>query len=83
MLGRAVVVTPDAEVNRGVLWAKANMLRTELQAPTGWSFVNDPTRSNNSVGRDTAWFAFGADYLTPDSRASRCSDTSSAKKSPG
>ena len=59
-------MTPDAEVNRGVLWAKANMLRTELRAPTGWSFVNDPTRSNNSVGRDTAWFAFGADYLTPD-----------------
>ena len=66
VLARAVVVTPDAEVNRGVLWAKANMLRTELLAPTGWSFVNDPTRSNNSVGRDTAWFAFGADYLTPD-----------------
>ena len=66
VLARAVVVTPDAEVNRGVLWAKANMLRTQLRAPTGWSFVNDPTRSNNSVGRDTAWFAFGADYLTPE-----------------
>ncbi len=66
VLARAVVLTPDAEVNRGVLWAKANMLRTELRSPTGWSFVNDPTRSNNSVGRDTAWFAFGADYLTPE-----------------
>lgn len=66
VLGRSVVVTPDAEVNRGVLWAKANMLRTELHSPTGWSFVNDPTRSNNSVGRDTAWFAFGADYVTPE-----------------
>jgi hypothetical protein len=66
VLCRSVVVTPDPEVNRGVLWAKANMLRTELLAPTGWSFVNDPTRSNNSVGRDTSWFAFGADYLTPD-----------------
>jgi hypothetical protein len=64
-LSRSVVITPDAEVNRGVLWAKANMLRTMLLAPTGWSFVNDPTRSNNSVGRDTAWFAFGADYLRP------------------
>lgn len=66
ILSRAVVVTPDSEVNRGVLWAKANMLRTEVLAQTGWSFVNDPTRSNNSVGRDTAWFAFGADYITPD-----------------
>jgi len=66
ILSRAVVMTPDADVNRGVLWAKANMLRTQLLAPTGWCFVNDPTRSNNSVARDTAWFAFGSDYVTPD-----------------
>ncbi len=66
ILDRSVVVTPAADVNRGVLWAKANMLRTELRAPTGYCFVNDPTRSNNSVARDTAWFSFGADYLTPD-----------------
>lgn len=66
ILRRAVVMTPDAEVNRGVLWAKANMLRTQLLAPTGWCFVNDPTRSNNSVARDTAWFSFGSDYVTPD-----------------
>ncbi len=66
ILNLAVVVTPDQDVNRGVLWAKANMLRTQVLAQTGWCFVNDPTRSNNSVGRDTAWFAFGADYITPD-----------------
>ncbi|HEY8296546.1 MAG TPA: hypothetical protein VIG32_00790 [Candidatus Baltobacteraceae bacterium] len=66
ILNRAVVITPDQDVNRGVLWAKANMLRTEVLSLTGWSFVNDPTRSNNSVGRDTAWFAFGSDYITPD-----------------
>lgn len=66
ILNRAVVMTPDADVNRGVLWAKANMLRTQSLAPTGWCFVNDPTRSNNSVARDTAWFAFGSDYVTPD-----------------
>jgi Mannosylglycerate hydrolase MGH1-like glycoside hydrolase domain len=65
VLRLAVVVTPDREVNRGVMWAKANMLRTQLLAPTGWAFVNDPTRSNNSVARDTSWFAFGADYVTP------------------
>lgn len=65
-LNRTVVVTPDPNVNRGVLWAKANMLRTQLCAPTGWCFVNDPTRSNNSVGRDTAMFALGADYVTPE-----------------
>lgn len=65
ILSRAVMITPDSEVNRGVLWAKANMLRVQLQAQTGACFVNDPTRSNNSVARDTAWFAFGSDYITP------------------
>ncbi len=65
-LGRAVLLTPNPQVNRGVLWAKANMMRTLVKAPTGWCFVNDPTRSNNSVGRDTAWFAYGGDYLNPD-----------------
>jgi hypothetical protein len=65
VLDQAVVVTPDTDVNRGVLWAKANMLRTQLCAPTGWCFVNDPTRSNNSVGRDTASFALGSDYVMP------------------
>ena len=66
ILNRSVVLTPDPEVNAGVLWAKANMLRTIMLAPTGWCFVNDPTRSNNSVARDTAWFAFGADYILPE-----------------
>jgi Bacterial alpha-L-rhamnosidase 6 hairpin glycosidase domain len=66
VLDRAVVLTPDSSLNEGVLWAKANMLRVQNRAETGWCFTNDPTRSNNSVARDTAWFAFGADYLTPD-----------------
>jgi len=65
VLSRAIVATPEADINRGVLWAKANMLRVETRSQTGWSFVNDPTNSHNSVGRDTAWFAYGADYLTP------------------
>lgn len=66
VLDTAIVMSPDVNVNRGVLWAKANMLRTALCAPTGWCFVNDPTRSNNSVGRDTASFALGADYIMPE-----------------
>ncbi|HEV3153357.1 MAG TPA: amylo-alpha-1,6-glucosidase [Candidatus Baltobacteraceae bacterium] len=65
ILNRAVVVTPDPEVNRGVLWAKANMLRSQSLTQQGWCFVNDPTRSNNSVGRDTAWYANGCDYVMP------------------
>lgn len=66
VLSRAIMITPDSEVNRGVLWAKANMLRVQLRAQTGACFVNDPTRSNNSVARDTAWFAFGSDFMTPE-----------------
>lgn len=67
ILRRAVVFTPNDVVNRGVLWAKANMVRMLIQSPDGkWCFVNDPTRSVNSVGRDTAWFAYGADYIWPD-----------------
>jgi len=65
-LRRSVLRTPDRDVNQGVLWAKANMLRVQTYAPTGWCFTNDPARSNNSVGRDTAWMAFGADYLHPE-----------------
>ena len=65
-LGRALLLTPDAEVNRGALWAKANMLRVALHTKTlGWCFVNDPAKSSNAVARDTAWFAFGADYVIP------------------
>ena len=64
-LSNAVLLTPNPQVNRGVLWAKANMMRTLVKAQTGWCFVNDPTRSNNSVGRDTSWFAYGGDYLNP------------------
>jgi Bacterial alpha-L-rhamnosidase 6 hairpin glycosidase domain len=66
LLGKAVVLTPNPEVNRGVLWAKANMLRVEMKAPSGWCLTNDPTRSSKAVGRDTAWFAYGSDYLTPE-----------------
>lgn len=65
-LRSSVLRTPSVDVNHGVLWAKANMLRVQTYAPTGWCFTNDPTRSNNSVGRDTAWMTFGADYLNPD-----------------
>ncbi len=65
-LKRAVLRTPDRDVNQGVLWAKANMLRVQTFRPSGWCFTNDPTRSNNSVARDTAWMSFGADYLRPE-----------------
>lgn len=65
-LARALLMTPDADVNHAALWAKANMLRVASRTHAlGWCFVNDPARTNNAVARDTAWFAFGADGLMP------------------
>jgi glycogen debranching enzyme len=65
VLDRAVVTTPEAEVNRGAQWAKANMLRCLLLTQQGWCIVNDPAETTHAVGRDTAWFSLGADYVAP------------------
>ncbi|HKU68224.1 MAG TPA: hypothetical protein VJP85_10645 [Candidatus Baltobacteraceae bacterium] len=66
VLERSVAVTPNAEINRGVLWAKTNMQRVMLRPPSGWTFTNDPLRSHHCVARDAAWFCAGADYFRPD-----------------
>jgi glycogen debranching enzyme len=71
VLERSVAITPNAEINRGVLWAKTNMQRVMLRPPSGWTFTNDPLGSTNCVGRDAAWFCAGADYFRPDF-ASEC-----------
>lgn len=63
VLERSVAITPNPEINRGVLWAKANMERVLLAPPSGWTFTNDPMRSTNAVARDAAWFCAGADYF--------------------
>lgn len=66
-LGRAVVFTPNDVINRGCMWAKANIERVLLKSsPTGWGFTNSPTQSTKCVGRDSAWFCAGADYFRPD-----------------
>jgi hypothetical protein len=65
VLARSQVVTPNPDVNHGVTWAKANMLRVQLRTPTGFGFTNDPARGSKAVGRDTALYALGSDYLTP------------------
>jgi hypothetical protein len=62
-LARTVVMTPSNEVNLGVRWAKANMLRVMRASPTGPGFSNDPGRSSACVGRDAAWFVHGCDYV--------------------
>ncbi len=70
-LSRSQVITPNPDVNHGVTWAKANMLRVQLRTASGCGFTNDPTRSSRAVARDTAFYALGSDYVTPAfSRAS-------------
>jgi len=64
-LARTVVLTPSRAVERGVRWAKANMLRVMRRTPTGAGFTNDPGRSSACVGRDAAWFVHGCDYVDP------------------
>jgi glycogen debranching enzyme len=66
VLERSVAVTPNEEINRGVLWAKTNMHRVMLRPPSGWTFTNNPMRSSKAVGRDAAWFCAGADYFRQD-----------------
>ncbi|HEX3671287.1 MAG TPA: hypothetical protein VHT92_06230 [Candidatus Cybelea sp.] len=61
----AAIETPEPEVNRGVRWAKVNMIRSMLFAEQGWCIVNDPAETTHAVGRDTAWFAIGAAYIAP------------------
>jgi glycogen debranching enzyme len=65
MVGVSQVLTPDAQINLGVAWAKVNMLRVMAMYPTGPAFTNDPSLSSAVVGRDAAWFAWGCDFLAP------------------
>lgn len=65
VVGVTDVMTPDPQINMGVIWAKANMLRVMSRYPTGFAFTNDPSQSSAVVGRDAAWFTYGCDHLLP------------------
>ncbi len=56
---------PSPEISRGVVWAKANMLRIVKQYPNGWGATNSPP-SDILVSRDTSWFVHGFDYFLPE-----------------
>jgi hypothetical protein len=71
VLARTIAITPNAQINRGILWSKTNMQRVILDTPQGWAFTNDPLQSTKCVGRDTAWFCAGTDYFRSDFSA-RC-----------
>ncbi len=63
-LSQARFMTPSPVVNRGVVWAKANMLRIVKEYPQGWGATNSPP-SDILVSRDTSWFVHGFDYFMP------------------
>lgn len=55
---------PSPTISRGVVWAKANMLRIIKEYPNGWGSTNSPP-SDILVSRDTSWFVHGYDYFLP------------------
>ncbi len=55
---------PSPAISRGVVWAKANMLRIIKEYPNGWGSTNSPP-SDILVSRDTSWFVHGFDYFLP------------------
>ena len=57
-------LVPSPVVSRGVVWAKANMLRIIKEYPKGWGSTNSPP-SDILVSRDTSWFVHGFDYFLP------------------
>lgn len=65
-LAVAAVSTPDALLNEGAQWSKANMLRVLARYPTGVAFTNEPGLSSHVVARDVAWFVYGCDFLRPE-----------------
>lgn len=64
-LADARFMTPSPEISRGVVWAKANMLRIVKEYPHGWGSTNSPP-SDILVSRDTSWFVHGFDYFLPE-----------------
>ncbi len=63
-LADARLLTPSPLINRGVVWAKTNMLRVIKEYPQGWGSTNSPP-SDILVSRDTSWFVHGYDYFLP------------------
>ncbi|HEY5258203.1 MAG TPA: amylo-alpha-1,6-glucosidase [Candidatus Baltobacteraceae bacterium] len=57
-------MVPSPTISRGIVWAKANMLRIVKEYPHGWGATNSPP-SDILVSRDTSWFVHGFDYFMP------------------
>lgn len=58
-------ICPSPSISRGIVWAKANMLRIIKEYPKGWGSTNSPP-SDILVSRDTSWLVHGFDYFLPE-----------------
>jgi hypothetical protein len=64
ILRKSTVITPSAEIDRAVGWAKVGTLRVQHDYPRGAAFTNNPPQ-DPAVVRDMAWYGMGCDYLNP------------------
>ena len=63
-LTRSRVVTPDAQINRGLQWAKVNILRSRQQFRRGPLTLHDAP--GDVIGlRDVFWGSMAGSYLDP------------------
>ncbi len=66
LLETSAVEMPDRLLTHGIQWAKTCLIRPICHYKLGTASTNDPGRSSNLVGRDTAWYVHGCDFVKPD-----------------
>lgn len=66
ILETATLEVPDALLSQAIQWAKTCLLRPVSRYAMGDGVTNDPGRSTRLVGRDTAWYVHGCDYVMPN-----------------
>lgn len=65
LLTRCRLYTPDPVINRGLQWAKVNLLRTQQQFRRGSAVIHDPPGDLIRL-RDVAWCSLAGSYVNPD-----------------
>ncbi len=63
-LDRCRLYTPDPVINRGLQWAKLNVLRAQQRFRRGVTVFHTPPGDRVTV-RDVAWYSFAGSYVDP------------------